>query len=73
MFFPIAPEDGKKLGEQSSRTGSGLPITVQSMILCFTSSLILEGVRLKICIGNDAIQQFVWVGFILCQRFWNRF
>jgi len=24
----IAPEDGKKLGEQSSRTESGFPITV---------------------------------------------
>jgi hypothetical protein len=31
MFFPtmdIAPEDGEKLDEQSSRTGSGLSITV---------------------------------------------
>jgi hypothetical protein len=31
IFFPttdIMPEDGRKLGEQSSRTGSGLPIIV---------------------------------------------
>jgi hypothetical protein len=42
MFLPtmdIAPEDGKKLGEQSSRTGSGLPITVP-----LTTPLMLDGI-----------------------------
>ena len=41
MFLPtidITPEGGRKLGEQSSRTGSGLPITV-----ALTTPLMLEG------------------------------
>ena len=42
MFLPtmdIAPEDGEKLGEQSSSTGSGLPITVP-----LTTPCMLDGI-----------------------------